>query len=135
MFNNIHIAFSNKFKHHFYKNVLMHLHVAFIVPSATLAERTDNRGYSVQEISPPKCLSFFQRPKGRGAARFSPHPRPPPSQERCASWLTVGLCVCCSNRNPVSRSTRKLTWRRKRSGSTSWGWARVARWVKPAVVP
>jgi hypothetical protein len=27
----------------------------------------------------------------------------------------------------VSRSTRKLTWRRKRNVSTSWGWARVVR--------
>lgn len=50
----------------------------------------------------------------------------------CANrWL---VCVCCSSRNPVSRSTRKLIWRRKRSGSTSWGWARVKVRLRPVVL-
>lgn len=52
------------------------------------------------KISPPKCLSFFQRPKGRGAARFSPHPRPPPLARETRDHQLANRWLVCVLQQP-----------------------------------
>lgn len=57
-------------------------------------------GTMCMKYHPPKCLSFFQRPKNRGTARFSPHPRPPPLARETRDHQLANRWLVCVLQQP-----------------------------------